>query len=362
MAFVKLRDRDSVQTKEGLLFRILGSSQPRGAYFCDAEYASAKIFTSKDPRALRNGGGNQRIFYKFYDDEGWKFIADKYPQYLIPNKMIGANIVGVDKSDIAEVYQPQKRLKALLKEKNNDKLRNAMKRVLGIVEKHSGLDSSSFGVFGSMLFGIDHPDFSDIDLLVYGIPQIAKVRETLSCLYADGMSGFRNEFDTDEPIRDKKWRFKNLSAKEYVWHQKRKLIYAVFDDEINSERTIKAEFEPVKEWGEIVNDYSAKTQITRKGFVRMKARVTSDVDAPFMQSVYGIQPLELVKGSKKMMEATHVVSYMEEFRLQVRKDEIVEIAGNLEEVKAPDATSHQIVLTHGPKYYDQVLKVADLKL
>ncbi len=362
MADVKLRDRDSVRTKEGLLLRVLGSSHPRGAYFCDAEYASAKIFTSKDPRALRNGGGNQHIFYKFYDDEGWKFVAGKYPQYLVPNKMIGASIVGINKSDIAEVYQPQKRLKALLKEKNNDKLRNAMKRVLAIVEKQSGLDASNFGVFGSMLFGIDHPDFSDIDLMVYGIPQIAKVSETLGDLYADRTSGFRNEFDTDEPIRGKKWRFKNLSPKEYVWHQKRKLIYAVFDDEVNSERVIKAEFEPAKEWGEILNDYSAKTRITRKGFVRMKARVTSAVDAPFMQSIYSIQPIEHVKGSKKMMEVTRVVSYMEEFRLQVQKDETVEIAGNLEEVKTPDGTSYQIVLTYGPKYYEQVLKVADLKL
>src|SRR5512142_2108694 len=110
MAPVKLRDRDSVQTKEGLLFRVLGSNHPRGAYFCDAEYASAKIFTSKDPRALRNGGGSDRVFFKFHDDEGLKFIASKYPRYLIPNKMIGAEILGVNKSDAFEVFRPQKRL------------------------------------------------------------------------------------------------------------------------------------------------------------------------------------------------------------------------------------------------------------
>src|SRR5512136_395599 len=151
MADLGLRDRDSVQTKEGLLFRVLGSNHPRGAYFCDAEYASAKIFRSKDPRALRNGGGSDRIFYKFYEDEGWKFVADKYPQYLIPDKMLNTNILGVNKNDIAEVCKPQKRLKALLKEKNADKLRNAMKRVLSKVEKNSGLQPANFGVFGSML-------------------------------------------------------------------------------------------------------------------------------------------------------------------------------------------------------------------
>jgi len=362
MANVKLRDRDGIVTKEGIIFRVLGNNHPKGAYFCDAEYGSAKIFHSKDPRALRNGGGNDRIFYKFYDDEGWKFVSSKYPHYLVPNKMLKTNIVGINKSDIAEVYVPQKRLKVLLKEKNADKLRNAMKRVQAKVQKNSGLEAKDFGVFGSMLYGFDHPDFSDIDLLVYGIPQIAKVREALSDLYSDGLSGFRNEFETDEPIRDKKWRFKEMSAKEYVWHQKRKLIYAVYDDHLASGRTIKAEFEPVKNWNEITNEYDSKIKVTRKDLVKIKARITEDTDAPFIPSVYGIQPLELIKGSKKGMEATRVVSYMEEFRLQAKRDETVIINGNLEELKTKEGTSYQVVLTYGPRYYNQVLKVADLNL
>ena len=104
-----------------------------------------------------------------------------------------------------------------------------------------------------MLYGFDHPDYSDIDLLVYGKSQLAKVQETLSALYSDGLSGFRNEFDNDEPVRNKKWRYKEMTPKEYVWHQKRKLIYAVYDDHHDSGRVIKAEFEPVKNWNEITN-------------------------------------------------------------------------------------------------------------
>ncbi len=362
MANVKLRDRDGIMTKEGIIFRVLGNNHPKGAYFCDAEYGSAKIFRSKDPRALRNGGGSERVFYKFYDDEGWKFIGSKYPHYLIENKMLKTNIVGIQKDDIAEVYTPQKRLKVLMKEKNADKLRNAMKKVEGTVQKESGLEVKDFGVFGSMLYGFDHPDYSDIDLLVYGVPQIAKVRETLNNLYSDRLSGFRNEFETDEPIRGKKWRFKELSPKEYVWHQKRKLIYAVYDDRLESERVIKAEFEPVKNWNEITNEYNSKVKIVHKDLVKIKARITEDTNAPFIPSVYGIQPLELIKGSKKGMEATRLVSYMEEFRLQAQRDETVIINANLEELKTKEGTSYQLMLTFGPRYYSQVLKVADLKL
>ena len=43
MATLKLRDRDAIQTAEGLIFRVFGYSHPKDAYICDAEYASSKF-------------------------------------------------------------------------------------------------------------------------------------------------------------------------------------------------------------------------------------------------------------------------------------------------------------------------------
>jgi predicted nucleotidyltransferase len=361
MANVKLRDRDGILTKEGIIFRVLGYSHPRGAYICDTEYASADIFQSTDPRALRNGGTSGKVFYKFYDDEGWKFIFKNYPQYTIPHKMLGTQVVGVKKADIAEERLPQKRLKALASKPPADKLVAATLDVLKVIKKHTGLQTENFGVFGSMLHGFHHADYSDIDLLVYGRAQIAKVREVLSELYGDGLSGFSNEFRTSAAMDGKKWRFKHFSVKEFMWHQKRKLIYGLYDDR-ETGRTIKAEFEPVKEWSEIEDEYDPETKIERKSWACIKARVTTDVDAPFIPSVYGIQPLEVISGPKKALEATRVVSYMEEFRLQAHKDETIIVEGNLEDVVSPKGMFRQITLTYCPRYYEQTLKVADLRL
>ncbi len=263
MATVKLRDRDGIQTPEGLIFRVFGYSHPKTAYICDAEYASAEIFQSKDPRALRNGAGSGKVFYKFYDDEGWKFIFKNYPKYTIQHKMLGVKVVGVKKADIVEARQPQQRLEALASEEPADKLVEATLHVLEISLEHSGLEAENFGVFGSMLHGFHHPDYSDIDLLVYGGKEIAKMREVLSELYSDGLSSFRNEFATSAAMEGKKWRFKNFSVKEFMWHQKRKFIYGLYDDR-QSGRTIKAEFEPVKDWCEIISEYRPETKIVRK--------------------------------------------------------------------------------------------------
>jgi predicted nucleotidyltransferase len=357
LARLNLRDRDGILTREGLIFRVFGYSHPTDVYVCDAEYASAKIFTSKDPRAPRTGG--TQLFYKFYDDEGVKLIFNGYPQYTFFHEMLGQKVVGVNQADVAEARKPEERLHELLEKDSKDKLVDAMQRVLKIASTHSGLSAENFGVFGSMLHGFHHPKFSDIDLLIYGKKENAKIRETLAALYADGVSGFRNEFGTNEAMRGKRWRFKNFSVKEFIWHQKRKQIYGLFDA-AESGRLIKAEFEPVKAWSEITSEYDPEARILRKGWVKINARVVDDVDAPFIPSVYAIEPLEVLSGTREALEAVRVFSYMEEFRLQAQKDEEVCVEGNLEEVVSSKGSFRQITLTYCPRYYEQVLKVAGL--
>ena len=121
---LKLRDRDAAETAEGLIFRVFGYSQPPGSYICDAEYASSKIFTSKDPRAPRTGKPD--LYYKFYNDEGMKLIAKRYPQYMVYHEMLGLNLVGVKEAQIFEARKPEVRLQELLKAGPTDELLAAM--------------------------------------------------------------------------------------------------------------------------------------------------------------------------------------------------------------------------------------------
>jgi predicted nucleotidyltransferase len=352
---LSLRDRDSILTPEGLLFRVFGYSHPPNKYICDAEYASAEIFTSKDPRAPRTGGN--QLFYKFYNDEGMKLVFKKFPQYTVFHAMLGQKVVAVNPVGATEVRKPEKRLPELMATEPKDTLVDATHRVLNTMLQQSGLSMKKFGVFGSMLHGFHHPDFSDIDLVVYGKKENTKIREVLEALYADDASDFKNEFASADVMQGKKWRYKNLTVKEFLWHQSRKQIYGLFDDEKNG-RVIKAEFEPVKAWSEIASEYDPETRIVQKDWVKITARVTADADAPFIPSIYGIEPLEVLTGAREALEAVRVFSYMEEFRLQAQKDENVIVEGNLEEVVSPKGSFHQVTLTYCPRYYEQVLKVS----
>jgi predicted nucleotidyltransferase len=357
LAALRLRDRDAIITKEGLIFRVFGYTHPLGAYICDVEYAPAEIFKSKNPKAFRNKG--QSVFYKFYEDEGWKFIKNNFPQYMIFHEILRNNVVGIKHYNIAKVRKPKMELKKLISEEPKDELLVPLQNVLELATKHSGLSIENFGVFGSLLHGFYHPKFSDIDFTIYGRGNMVKLREILQELYEDEHSPFRNEFESDKSIEGKIWRFQNYSPKEFVQHQQRKMIYALFNDK-KSERTIKTEFEPVKEWREIGDKNLFGTKIVQKGWVKMFAHVIDDQDAPFIPSVYGVKPLKVLHGTSGAEEVIRVISYMEEFRMQTQKDDEVYVEGNLEEVATSKGSFHQITLTYCPRYYEQVLKVKSL--
>jgi len=354
LASLRLRDRDAIITKEGLIFRVFGYSHPPDAYICDVEYAPSEIFQSNNPKAFRSQG--KRVFYKFYEDEGLKFVKKCHPKYLIFHEMLRTRVVGVNHSDIAEVKKPKEKLRKLIKAEPKDELIVALHDVLEFTMKHSNSSNEDFGVFGSLLYNFYHPKFSDLDFTIYGRRKVAKLRETLLELYKENHSLLKNEFESDEPIKGKPWRFRNYTSKEYVWHQKRKLIYSLLNDE-KSGRIIKTEFEPIKNWKEINNEYDFKSRILQRGWVKMVARVTEDLDGPFIPSIYGIEPLDVMYGARCADEVRRVVSFMEEFRMQTWKDEKVYVEGNLEEVASPKGSFYQVTLTYCPRYYEQVLKV-----
>jgi hypothetical protein len=67
--------------------------------------------------------------------------------------------------------------------------------------------------------------------------------------------------------------------------------------------------------------------------------------------------LEVLSGGPEALEAKRVFSFMEEFRQQAQKGEVIIVEGNLEEVVSPTESFHQVTLTYCPRYYEQTLKV-----
>ena len=351
---LKLRDRDAILTEDGMLFRVYGYIHPSGAYVCDPEYAQPTVFRSTNPRARR--GEPEPVYYKFFADEGMKLIRDRFPQYTVFHEPLQKRLVGVKEDDIKEVRKPDDGLKRLLKEEPDDVLLEALHDLFSRVSSQSGLKENDFGVFGSLLHGFYHPDFSDLDFIVYGRENLDRLCGALETLYREDPC-LRNEFDSMKAVESKDWKFLNYSLEEYVWHQRRKLIYAYFDSP-DAGRVVKAEFEPVKSWTENVNTYNPQTRITRVGWIKAVAEITDDTDAPFIPSIYQIEVKKILDGPE-VEDITQIFSYMEEFRMQAKQGETVLVEGNLEQVVTGADVTHQITLSYGPRYYEQTLKVIE---
>jgi len=123
-------------------------------------------------------------------------------------------------------------------------------------------------------------------------------------------------------------------------------------------REVEVEFEPVRRWDEITNEYPETLGIRELGRVEAVGTVISGDEGGFMPAVYPVR-LNEIEGNIDPVEIGRVVSYVEEFRLQVETGERILVRGNLEEVETRKGSFHQITLSYGPEYFDQVLKPAD---
>ncbi|MHA1132561.1 MAG: hypothetical protein ACTSQQ_17375 [Candidatus Helarchaeota archaeon] len=301
-----LRDRDAPITEEGIVFRTYGYTHPPNAAFCDVEYAPASIYQSSDPRAVRylyrgpsDGVGIGPKYFKFYFDGGLRYVQEKFPQYQLTHKALKTKLVGITEPVI--IRRPDEKLEDIMRKSPEDGLINTLMEVIDLIIDQSQLKVHDFGIFGSILY------------------------------------------------------FKNYSIQEYPFYDSRKLIYAIIQSK-RLPRRVKIEFEPVKKWSEIKNEYSNQIQIEKIGWIEVIAEVVDDRDAFFMESIYGIEVLDVLEGPKNY-DIRRILSFVEEFRGQVKRDETILVAGNLEKVTLLGGDFYQITLSYGPHYYDQTLKI-----
>lgn len=355
---MRFRDRDAPVTKEGLIFRVYGYAHPPGYCVCDLEYAPETVYESVDPRSVRERDGKR--FYKFYFDGGLDFVKRRFPQYQFFYRPLQTRLVGLAEEQMLEIRRPEERLRLIFDSDREDALIQSLRELLMKIFEVSKLKLRDFGVFGSIMHDFYDPTYSDVDLVVYGRKQFLELMEVLNGLYGDAGSGFENEFDRwDLSTPPLHWKFKHYSKTEYSWHQRRKTVYALYNSE-DLKRAVKVEFEPVKMWGEIANGYVDDERIRNLGWVEATVKILDDSESFFMPSIYPVQVLRISKRFRNV-DVERVVSYVEEFRMQLKEGEEGIVRGRLERVSSRGGEFHQITLSYGPGYFKQVLKLTPSK-
>ena len=256
--------------------------------------------------------------------ERYDLLREKFPQYLVNDKVFGELLCEVPAESIRLHYQPIAHLKRLRRRRKKDELEDAALRFAQLLRNTAGVSWDSLGVSGSLLVDL-HTASSDIDIVAYGSQNCHRVHEALKRLIAKEKSPVksysRNELKDLFGFRSKDT---SMSFEDFVRTESRKVLQGKFESHDYFVRC-------VKDWHEINEQYSS-VLYRPAGYTKIRAVVTDDSQMIFTPCHYEIDDVEVAEGSK--VKATEeIVSFRGRFCEQARKGEFVKAAGKIEKVQ-----------------------------
>src|SRR5208337_2902946 len=178
------RDHDYIETVDGLLFTVVGNVHPR-----DRVLAYLKNLPSLRGRWKRGSNRYARSM-RYYSSSNVMRTVESLrrtnPQYVFNSKILNLSFSAVPIERISKHYLPEEHLAKLRTLRDLDVLQQKAVDLATVISHESGVSVKYFGVTGSILVGLHNVNFSDIDLVVYGLSHIPQIKDALLRLY--GMS------------------------------------------------------------------------------------------------------------------------------------------------------------------------------
>jgi predicted nucleotidyltransferase len=314
---VKAREGDFVEAFDGNIFDVKGLVHPPDKVVAFIRYTP----DSKGER--KRGKAAYRKVYPLH--ERYDLLREKFPQYLVYDKVFGEMLCEVPVKLIKRHYQPIAHLERLRRRRKKDTLEDAALRFAELLKNTAGVSWGSLGVSGSLLVNL-HTASSDIDVVVYGSQNCYRAYEALKRLIAEEKSPVksysRSELKDLFGFRSKDT---SMNFEDFVRTESRKVLQGEFKGHDYFVRC-------VKNWHE-VNERYGSIFYRPAGYTSIRAMVTDDSQIIFTPCHYEIDDVEVVEGSK-VKAIKEIVSFRGRFCEQARKGEIVRAAGKIEKVQA----------------------------
>lgn len=319
----RFRDRDFLRTREGLFFCVVGSVHPLDRVISYIKYVPAEFGKwGKGKRRFKRVLGSYTIPSLL---ESFNLLRKDYPHYLFYSGFLNVEMSAVPLEYIEEHYKPEEKLARLLRTSRLDPLQQKLKEFITFLSEISSVPENFFGVTGSILLDIHRPEFSDIDVTVYGSKNSLALKKALTEAYTLPSS-------PAQPLKDKAledW-CKNKAQHypptfdEALQIYKRKWNIGIIEGVLFS-------IHPVKLEQEVKERYGDKTY-RPLGSATLKAVVYENADSLFLPCVYRVKNVEIVKGPIEAVEVNAVVSYESLYDSLARVGERITCKGKLEKV------------------------------
>jgi len=324
---LKPKDRDFVETLEGHLFCVVGYLHPPDGYTAYLKYVPAPVG--------KWGRGEARYtralpFYHVSQVENtYSYLRENYPKYLYDCPVRGFTVSYVPRPSVKRYYGCQKVLREIMARGPRDPLEEKLLGLVGLLSDASGV--RGLGVTGSILTGIHNPDFSDMDLTVYGAGPSGRLRDAVLRLRGEGdrvQPPTRRE--TEAWCRERAEKFP-LKVDELRRVAETRWNYGYYRGTYFSVHPTRADREITEAYGD--NTYRRTTEVT--GTVT----VVDASESMFLPAVYRVEEAKLSGG----VEVDRLVSYEGLYGGVFSEGERVEFKGVLEVVEGKNPGRQVVV-------------------
>ncbi|MGB9622642.1 MAG: hypothetical protein ACPL07_02240 [Candidatus Bathyarchaeia archaeon] len=316
-----------LETNEGLLFSVKGHFHPEGLIIAYLRYIP-------DEKGERRR--DEIHFKKLYGfNETYEILRRYYPQYLNYVEELGLELQSVPIDQISKIYNPDEKLKEIMKVPKTD-LEKTISRFVSYISSESGVPISNFGISGSVLINLASYS-SDIDLLVYGSKASMKVYNTLKKIRKKDYWIKPYDEEMIKPIVKARWSKTNLNLEKLKRIEMNKVLHGLVENREYFIRLVKLPDEIEK-------------AISSKPFGRIKLRgvIQSTEESIFTPCTYKIKDCE-VEGSRNL-KISELLSFRGKFTEQVQEGEEIEAKGTMERVQYLDRTIDRVILGEDEDY------------
>jgi len=323
------RDRDFLESIEGLIFCVIGNIHPAErviAYLKYIPHYSSSIRTKWSKSGVMYG----RIL-PYYSAMGVKntinYLREHYPEYIVFDKYRSIELIEIPKYKIKTHFKPEERLREIINSPQDELEKLALDLVRELSDM-THINLSNFGITGSILLKIHNLQYSDIDIIVYSERNGWIIRNTLrELLHSEKKPHFSlprgkilEEWSKDIVSHHP------LSLREaMILYSKYKWNRAIYRGRQFSIHPVKLESEVSERWEDKIH--------RPLGLVKVKCRVVDNREAIFMPAIYVVGDVRVLEGTSPPGQISRIVSY-EGLYIDLAEpgDEIV-VYGKLEEVE-----------------------------
>ncbi len=337
------RNLDCLETTHGDFWTVIGNVHPKDKVISFIKYKrSGQVKQGEESRWVMNGIEYDRVLPHYSVSQVVKTFDALAADYIFFDERTGINMSCVPHTRIKRHYIPSLGLKEIQVSdpKDLDPLQVKFLELVETISTLAHVPIEKFGVTGSILLGLQNPDFSDIDLVVNGLNASSKVRE-LFLRGFDELNFSKVDEKTVENIVNRKVEIFDIPKESSALFVQRRWNYGIFQQ-------TRFSIHPVQERSSFNYDDTTFSSI---GEAKVLAEIKDTEEALFYPPKWRIEIKEVLDSTKAAKrfskDITELVSY-EGFYLDVLKlDEKVEITGKVEKVESVHEEDYYRILVGG---------------